>query len=106
MQTLVFETDTHGYLRDIQAWTQEIAQVLASQEGIVLLDVHWTVVIAIRQFYLTHGTIPPMRGLLVLLKDKLTSEQNTSLYLQQLFPKGLLRQVSKIAGLPKPVRCI
>lgn len=87
-------------------WTKAIAQTIAAQEGVVLTEDHWAVVLTLRAFYLEHGVLPPMRGLIKILEGKIAAEKNTSLYLQGLFPGGLMRQGGKIAGLPKSVRCI
>lgn len=105
-QAKVIDTDSQGYLRDAFEWTTEVGGQLAAQEGLFLTQEHWTVILTIRNFYLEHGVLPPLRGLIRLLADKIPPEKNTSLYLQALFPQGLMRQASKLAGLPKPVRCI
>jgi len=99
-------TNQHGYLEDSNDWTQAIANSFADQEGITLTEDHWAVITTLRTFYLQHGLLPSMRVLIRLLDGKISTEKNTSLYLQSLFPGGLMRQGSKIAGLPKPVRCI
>ena|ERR1700722_18361709 len=101
-----FQTDQQGYLKNSTDWTVEIAKSIAFQSNIELSEEHWAVITVLREFYLTHGILPPMRGLIKLLQEKIPPEKNTSLYLQNLFPEGLMRQASKIAGLPKPVRCI
>lgn len=101
-----FQTDQQGYLKNSADWTVEIANAIAFQANIELSEEHWAVITTLREFYLTHGVLPPMRGLIKLLQEKIPPEKNTSLYLQNLFPEGLMRQASKIAGLPKPVRCI
>jgi tRNA 2-thiouridine synthesizing protein E len=36
----------------------------------------------------------------------LGEDKGNSLYLYTLFPKGPAKQATKIAGLPKPARCI
>ena len=43
----------------------------------------------------------------LLAKDLcITDEKGNSRYLYRLFPKGPAKQATKIAGLPKPVKCI
>jgi tRNA 2-thiouridine synthesizing protein E len=101
-----FATNQHGYLENSSDWTQAIANSFADQEGITLTEDHWAVITTLRAFYLQHALLPSMRVLIRLLDGKISTEKNTSLYLQSLFPGGLMRQGSKIAGLPKPVRCI
>jgi tRNA 2-thiouridine synthesizing protein E len=87
-------------------WNKEIAVEIAAQENIILSEDHWLVIVALRDFYLKYESLPPMRGLIKLLADKMPAEKNASLYLQSLFPGGLMRQGSRIAGLPKSVRCM
>lgn len=100
------KTDRHGYLKNHADWNFDVANLIASQLKIEMTDEHWAVVTTLREFYLQHGVLPPMRGLIRLLQEKIPPEKNTSIYLQRLFPEGLMKQASKIAGLPKPVRCI
>ena len=103
---MLFETDKHGYLKNITDWTENVAEFIAQQENIALTPEHWLIIHTLRTFYLSHQLLPSMRVLIKLLAEKIPDEKNHSLYLQNLFPKGLMRQASKIAGLPKPVRCI
>ena len=98
--------DLQGYLKNSADWTESIAKRIAEEESLILTADHWLVITTLRNFHLAHGVLPPMRGLIKLLSNNISAEKNNSLYLQSLFPNGLLRQASKIAGLPKPVRCI
>lgn len=103
---ITFATDQQGYLKNSCEWTKAIAALIARREGIELTADHLAVIMVLRDFYAQHQLTPSMRVLIKLLQGKLTTEKNTSLYLQSLFPGGLMRQGSKISGLPKPVRCI
>ena len=40
------------------------------------------------------------------MANKFGEEKGNSRYLYRLFPKGPAKQATKIAGLPKPVKCI
>ena len=40
------------------------------------------------------------------MASKFGEEKGNSRYLYRLFPKGPAKQATKIAGLPKPVKCI
>ncbi|VEA72950.1 Sulfurtransferase TusE [Serratia rubidaea] len=40
------------------------------------------------------------------MAQKYGEEKGNSRYLYRLFPKGPAKQATKIAGLPKPVKCI
>ena len=48
----VSTTET-GFLVNIEDWTEDVAQVIASQEGIVLEQRHWDVTVSY-----THLTLP------------------------------------------------
>ncbi|MER2492267.1 TusE/DsrC/DsvC family sulfur relay protein [Catenovulum sediminis] len=98
--------DKHGYLANVQDWDQEIAEYMAKQENIVLTEAHWEVINFVRNFYLEFKTSPAIRILVKAIGQKLGKEKGNSPYLYKLFPKGPAKQATKIAGLPKPAKCI
>ncbi|NQD38178.1 TusE/DsrC/DsvC family sulfur relay protein [Permianibacter sp. IMCC34836] len=100
-----FATDGHGYLRDRSVWTEAIAEQLAAREGIVLTAEHWQVIRYVRAFYDEFQSSPAIRPLVKYLAQHWGPEKGNSLYLHTLF-KEPAKQASKIAGLPKPARCI
>ncbi|WP_035605179.1 sulfurtransferase TusE [Edwardsiella tarda] len=100
------ETDTQGYLLNSQEWNEALAELLAQQEGITLSEAHWEVVRFVREFYQTFNTSPAIRMLVKAMTQKYGEEKGNSRYLYRLFPKGPAKQATKIAGLPKPVKCI
>ena len=81
-------------------------EVIAAQEGITLAVEHWEVVRFVREFYLEFNTSPAIRMLVKAMANKFGEEKGNSRYLYRLFPKGPAKQATKIAGLPKPVKCI
>jgi len=99
------KTDKNGYLSDYQQWDHELAQTIATSEGINMTEEHWQVVDYVRTFYLKFKKSPSIRPLVKYLKSELGPEKGNSLYLQSLFPEGPAKQATKIAGLPKPARC-
>lgn len=99
-------TDKEGYLLDSQQWSPELAPVIAAKENINLTDAHWEVVHFVRDFYIEFDTSPAIRMLVKAMAKKLGEDKGNSLYLYKLFPKGPAKQATKIAGLPKPARCI
>lgn len=108
---LIFEgqeiaTDADGYLKHSQQWSEALAEAIATQEGIVLATEHWEVVHFVRNFYLEFNTSPAIRMLVKAMASKFGEEKGNSRYLYRLFPKGPAKQATKIAGLPKPVKCI
>lgn len=100
------ETDNDGYLKDSSQWSEALAEVIAEKESIILSPEHWEVVRFVRDFYLEFNTSPAIRMLVKAMANKLGEEKGNSRYLYRLFPKGPAKQATKIAGLPKPVKCI
>lgn len=100
------ETDKEGYLLDHTLWQPDLAPIIASNEHITLTDAHWEVIHFVRNFYLEFNTSPAIRMLVKAMAKKLGEDKGNSKYLYKLFPKGPAKQATKIAGLPKPARCI
>ncbi len=100
------ETDSEGYLKDTHQWSEALAEVIAEQESIALSPEHWEVVRFVRAFYLEFNTSPAIRMLVKAMANTFGEEKGNSRYLYRLFPKGPAKQATKIAGLPKPVKCI
>ncbi|GKX52793.1 sulfurtransferase TusE [Budvicia aquatica] len=102
----MIETDTQGYLTNSNDWSEPLAIVLAQQEGIELTEAHWEVIRFVRNFYQEFNTSPAIRMLVKAMTQKYGEEKGNSRYLYRLFVKGPAKQATKIAGLPKPVKCI
>jgi tRNA 2-thiouridine synthesizing protein E len=100
------ETDAQGYLKNVDDWSRDIVPLLAQDEGIELSEAHWEVIIFVREFYLEFNTSPAIRMLVKAMAKKYGEEKGSSRYLYKLFIKGPAKQATKLAGLPKPVKCI
>ncbi|RRS08287.1 TusE/DsrC/DsvC family sulfur relay protein [Pseudoalteromonas sp. J010] len=100
------ETDKQGYLLDHSQWSKALAPILAAEENIELSDAHWEVIEFVRNFYLEYNTSPAIRMLVKAMAKALGEDKGNSIYLYKLFPKGPAKQATKIAGLPKPAKCI
>ena len=98
--------DKQGYLTNPSVWNEQIAQAIASEEGIELTDDHWQVIWYVRKFYEEFNTSPSIRPLVKYLAKEWSEDKGSSIYLHILFPEGPAKQATKIAGLPKPARCI
>lgn len=98
--------DANGYLLNVEDWSPALAPILASSENIELTEAHWEVVNFVRDFYLEFNTSPAIRALVKAMGAKLGTEKGNSRYLHRLFPKGAAKQATKIAGLPKPAKCL
>lgn len=101
-----YETDQDGYLKNLDDWSEELAVAIAEKDGIELSDAHWEIVRFVREFYQEYKTSPAIRMLVKSLAQKFGEEKGNSRYLQRLFPEGPAKQATKIAGLPKPAKCL
>lgn len=106
VEHIEIETDTQGYLKNSQDWTPAVAEAIAVLEQIELTDAHWEVIRFVRDFYLEYKTSPAIRMLVKAMGQKFGPDKGNSRYLYRLFPDGPAKQATKLAGLPKPVKCI
>jgi tRNA 2-thiouridine synthesizing protein E len=100
------DTDKHGYLLNLDDWNEPVAEHIATLENITLTVNHWEVVQFVRSFYEEYKTSPAIRMLVKAMKKQLGDDKGNSIYLYKLFPKGPAKQATRIAGLPKPAKCI
>ncbi|MBL4237040.1 TusE/DsrC/DsvC family sulfur relay protein [Vibrio fluvialis] len=100
------ETDAQGYLLDYTLWEEGMIDILAKDEGLTLTDAHLEVVHFVRNFYEEFKTSPAIRMLVKAMEQEHGPEKGNSKYLFKLFPKGPAKQATKLAGLPKPAKCL
>lgn len=100
------ETDPAGYLLNLNEWNEDVAKAIAEKEGIALTEAHWEVIYFVREFYQEYKTSPAIRMLVKAMAQKLGEDKGNSRYLQRLFPDGPAKQATKLAGLPKPAKCL
>lgn len=100
------ETDAQGYLLDYKQWEEGMITILAQQEGIELTDAHLEVVHFVRKFYEEFNTSPAVRMLVKAMEKAHGPEKGNSKYLFKLFKQGPAKQATKLAGLPKPAKCL
>ncbi len=97
---LKIKVDSDGFMENPDEWNQDIAFVLASDEGISeLTDNHWKVINYLRDYYKQNGIAPMIRKLC-----KETGFQLKDIY--DLFPSGPALGACKVAGLTKPTGCV
>lgn len=106
LDDVIIATDANGYLMDISQWSPAVAELIAQQEQITLTEAHWEVIYFVRNFYQEYKTSPAIRMLVKAMSQKLGEEKGNSRYLQRLFPDGPAKQATKLAGLPKPAKCL
>ncbi len=100
------ETDKQGYLLDYTQWEEGMIEILATQEGIELTPAHLEVVLFVRHFYEEFNTSPAIRMLVKAMEKEHGPEKGNSKYLFKLFRQGPAKQATKLAGLPKPAKCL
>ncbi len=98
--------DDEGFLISREEWSPEVMHVIASSMGLELTENHLTVINAVRRYYQEYATTPAMRSLIALLKKEGRNDLADSITLAVLFPDGAAKSAAKLAGLPKPVKCI
>lgn len=91
-----------GYLVDLNDWDQEVAQHLATEDGIGELTAqHWDVLNYLRDEYINNNGNQPMeRAILKAMAEKWDNKKLSSKDLYNLFPRAPSKQGLKLAGLP------
>ncbi|KUI99432.1 TusE/DsrC/DsvC family sulfur relay protein [Vibrio sp. MEBiC08052] len=102
----IIETDSEGYLLDHTQWQEGMIPLLAEAEGIELTEAHLEVIHFVREFYQEYNTSPAIRMLVKAMEKAHGPEKGNSKYLFKLFRKGPAKQATKLAGLPKPAKCL
>ena len=95
-----------GYLLNPLSWTPLLATQLAHTEQLELTELHWAILNFTREFYLKNQTMPKIRELITHLRENPNYNYLNSAAIHKLFPYGPALQIAKIAGLPKPAKCL
>jgi tRNA 2-thiouridine synthesizing protein E len=103
---LSIPTDKEGYLKNLEDWSDVIADAIAQQNQITLTEQHWEIIWLLRDFYREFEISPAMRVLVKTVGQRLGKDKGRSIYLMRLFPESPAKFASKIAGLPKPTNCL
>mgnify|MGYP001613506643 CR=1 FL=1 len=96
------EQDPEGHLLMLEEWSETVAQGFAAEEGIEpLTPKHRDVLNFLRERFREHGPNQQAREIIQALEKRYAGAGGKK-FLYQLFPKGPVRQGSRIAGLPEP----
>ncbi|QJC34337.1 TusE/DsrC/DsvC family sulfur relay protein [Enterobacteriaceae endosymbiont of Donacia crassipes] len=87
-------------------WNTKIAINVANLEKIKLNNDHWKVIYVLRSLYFKYNIHPNIRILINELKKKYKNIEWNSVILFDLFPNGVIKQASKISGLPQSNICL
>lgn len=92
-----------GHLANLADWSPGVANYLAEQDGLALTPAHWEMIDLLRAYY-RQFNISPLRKLLYReIGEQLGLAKADPAYLNQLFPKDVLEQGVRIAGVPVPL---
>lgn len=88
------EFDDDGFLADPAQWDKDVAQQIASEDGLgALSSDHWTVILEMRKHYLQHGSLSVPSH--VCRVNQLDPQCVTALF-------HSMREAWRVAGLPNP----
>ena len=86
--------DEYGLLIDAQAWSEQLAQVIADDNGVgTLTDAHWRIIHTLRDHYARYGAAPVMHRV---CHDAGVERRRVN----ELF--GYCLNAWRVAGLPNP----
>ncbi|MEC7832864.1 MAG: TusE/DsrC/DsvC family sulfur relay protein [Pseudomonadota bacterium] len=98
------EATETGFLVNIEDWNEDIAMVIAQQEGIELTEKHWDVIKYLRDEFINNKENQPNTRTMVKDLGKLWGENIDSKALFDLFPGNPSKQAGRIGGLPESRR--
>ncbi len=98
----VIATDAEGYLVDPVDWDDNVATLLARQEGVELGEEHWKIIRFMRNFYDENQIAADARFVKKLLAGELGYGKTAGSRMAELFPYGYVKQACKIAGMKRP----
>ena len=101
----MLEATETGYLVSQEDWDKEVAQAIATADGLTLTQDHWDVIEYLRDAYFNHnGEQPNNRAILKAMQDQWPDRKVDNKTLFDLFPGNPSKQAGKIAGLPESLR--
>ena len=98
------ETDKNGYLVNVEDWSEDVAKVIAEQEGVELTDKHWDLINYLRDEFINNGGNQPNTRNIVKAMSAKWNEKLGQKDVYELFPKDPSKQGGRIAGLPESRR--
>lgn len=89
-----------GHLQNLNDWTPELAEQMAQNEGLSLTEQHWDVLNIMREYYQEYNTSPILKLLRREISKQYGAERASIDVLDALFPHGVQKQGSRLAGIP------
>jgi len=99
------ETTPSGFLVNIEEWSEELALIIAKEEGVELTEKHWDVINYLRDEYINNsGNQPNTRNIAKAMASAWGGEKLNAKALYDLFPGNPSKQGGRIGGLPESRR--
>ena len=96
----LIDTDTEGYLRNLDDWSAPFAAALARKEGLTLTPAHWEVIHFLRNYWHEHGVQAQVRVMIRHFTLQWGPELGSNHHLHEMFPVGgPQKQGNRLAGL-------
>lgn len=93
-------TDSEGYLRHLDDWSEAFATALAREEGLLLTPAHWEVIRFLRQHFHEHGVQAQVRVMIRHFSQAWGPGRGNNHRLHEMFPVGgPQKQGNRLAGL-------
>lgn len=93
-------TDSEGYLKNLDDWSEGFVRAQARSEGLTLTDEHWEVIRFLRSYYHEHGVQAQVRVMIKHFAQTWGPERGNNHYLHAIFPRGgPQKQGNRLAGL-------
>ncbi len=94
------ETDSEGYLRCLDDWSEDFVRAQAQAEGLKLSDEHWQLIRFLREYYAEHGVQAQVRAMIRHFAQAWGPERGNNHVLHEIFPRGgPQKQGNRLAGL-------
>jgi tRNA 2-thiouridine synthesizing protein E len=94
------QTDSEGYLLDLDDWSEDFARAEAQREGLVLTDAHWQVIHFLRNYFHEHRVQAQVRTMIRHFTQAWGPQRGNNHSLHELFPiGGPQKQGNRLAGL-------
>lgn len=95
-------TDSEGYLKNTDEWSEDFARAQAASEDLALTDAHWQVIQFLRKYYEEHRVQAQVRVMIWHFSKAWGPERGNNHHLHTLFPVGgPQKQGNRLAGLLK-----
>jgi tRNA 2-thiouridine synthesizing protein E len=99
----VIELDIDGFLNDSNQWEPDVTKAMADIDGVVLTELHWEVIMFLRDYFQKYQIAPDLRVISKGLAHVFGEGKRGKEDLAALFSGSPAKTACRYAGLPKPV---